>query len=283
MIEPVLAILIVTVVALLLAAALLHLLGKVGLGAVANWFCRAPGLDIWIMYFTILPLFGGAIAGVVLVPQGEDGVPAVAGWVGGLIGLAAAIAGQVISVVLWGWAHEFANRKAMQGPRLVGQLNKSVGRWRNHLAVWWTAWAVPVFALARFAQYFVYPPLTWLVRLPRYNTAEWVNVSRHKFSGLVGHDLIWCLYCDWMTGVWSLGTEMLRNVESFWCPIRFRSDKKCANCTIDFPDVDGGWVPADATMEDAVRVHAEKYPGPGGENAWFGHRVRLTREGEKVE
>ena len=37
---------------------------------------------------------------------------------------------------------------------------------------------------------------------------------------VIGHALIWCLYCDWMTGVWSLGTEMLRNVESFWYPIR---------------------------------------------------------------
>ena len=47
-----------------------------------------------------------------------------------------------------------------------------------------------------------------------------------KVEGLVGHDRIWCLYCDWMTGVWSLGTEMLRNVESFWCPLRFSSDAK---------------------------------------------------------
>jgi hypothetical protein len=105
---------------------------------------------------------------------------------------------------------------------------------------------VPIFAAARIGQYLVYPPLTWLVRLPKYNTAEWISVSRHKFEGLVGHDLIWCLYCDWMTGVWSLGTEMLRNVESFWCPIRFRSDKKCENCTLDFPDVDNGWAPKTA-------------------------------------
>jgi len=107
-------------------------------------------------------------------------------------------------------------------------------------------------------------------------------VSRHKFDGLVGHDLIWCLYCDWMTGVWSLGTEMLRNVESFWCPIRFRSDKKCENCTLDFPDLDNGWAPADGTMADAVKVHAEKYPGPDGVNAWFGHPTRLTIEGESA-
>jgi hypothetical protein len=106
-----------------------------------------------------------------------------------------------------------------------------------------------------------------------------VNVSRHKFCGLVGHDLIWCLYCDWMTGVWSLGTEMLRNVESFWCPIRFDSEKKCANCAIDFPDVDGGWVPAGATIADAAATVERMYGS--GQAGWFGHgsRVKLTVNG----
>ena len=51
-------------------------------------------------------------------------------------------------------------------------------------------------------------------------------------------DLIWCLYCDWMTGVYAFGGEMLRNVESFWCPIRFYDGKKCENCKIDFPDIE---------------------------------------------
>jgi hypothetical protein len=258
----------ITAGALLLAAGLLHLLGKIGLGALADWFTRAPGLDVWIFYFTIAPLFAGPIATVNAI----DANP----WLAGLLGLVAAIVGQIAAVLIWSRLHELANRKAVQGPRLVSQINTSVGPFRNHLAVWWTAWAVPIFAAARLAQYFVYPPLTWWVRLPKYKTADWVNVSRHKFEGLVGHDLIWCLYCDWMTGVWSLGTEMLRNVESFWCPIRFRSDKKCENCTLDFPDVDGGWAPGDGTMADAVKAHADHYPGPNGDNPWFGHPVRLT-------
>jgi hypothetical protein len=103
-----------------------------------------------------------------------------------------------------------------------------------------------------------------------------VNVSRQKFRGLVGHDLIWCLYCDWMTGVWSLGTEMLRNVESFWCPIRFASGKKCDNCKLDFPDVAGGWVPADSSVVEAAALVTEKFSG--GQKGWFGHPVRLTIE-----
>jgi len=264
-----------TAVALLLAAGLLHLLGKVGLRALGNWFCRAPGLDLWIAYFTVAPL----ILGPVWVMSRHDLGP----WATIALGLLAAILGQAAALIIWTGLHELANRDAIKGPRLVSQINKSVGPLRNHLAVWWTAWAVPLFALIRVAQWLVYPPLTWWVRLPKYNTAEWVNVSRHKFEGLVGHDLIWCLYCDWMTGVWSLGTEMLRNVESFWCPIRFRSDKKCENCTIDFPDVDGGWAKEDGTMADAVKAHADHYPGPGGENPWFGHPARLTVEGEPSE
>ncbi|MEM7756407.1 MAG: hypothetical protein AAF297_12340 [Planctomycetota bacterium] len=264
----------VILAALLLAAGALHLLGKLGLPAVADWFCRAPGLDVWIFYFTIAPLIAGPVSLARGRPDDASLWPAIA------LGLFIAVVAQVAAVLLWGWAHEFAHRKSAHGPRLVSQMNRSVGKFRNHAAVWWTAWAVPIFAAARIGQYLVYPPLTWLVRLPKYNTAEWINVSRHKFDGLVGHDLIWCLYCDWMTGVWSLGTEMLRNVESFWCPIRFRSDKKCENCTLDFPDLDNGWAPADGTLADVVKVHAEKYPGPDGINGWFGHPTRLTVEGE---
>jgi hypothetical protein len=149
-----------------------------------------------------------------------------------------------------------------------------------------------MFWIVRMAELIVYPPITWLVRLPPHRHADWVNVSRHKFKGLVGHDLIWCLYCDWMTGVWSLGSEMLRNVESFWCPIRFASDKKCENCRHDFPDVAAGWVRADADIADAAALVERKYTadprkpdaeaGDAGRdrwNAWFGHPARLTVHG----
>jgi len=261
----------ITVAALLIAALAIHLMAMLGLKALTSWFSKAPGLDVWIAYFTIAPL----IAGPIYLANATDAQT----WLAIFAGLLAAIIAQVITVLVWCRLHELANRKAIQGPRLVSQINRAVGPARNLLAVWWTAWAVPIFAIARLGQYIVYPPLTWLVRLPKYRTAEWVNVSRHKFDGLVGHDLIWCLYCDWMTGVWSLGTEMLRNIESFWCPIRFRSDKKCENCTLDFPDIDGGWANQDGTMADVVKTHADHYPGPNGENGWFGHPTRVTIEG----
>jgi thiol-disulfide isomerase/thioredoxin len=97
-------------------------------------------------------------------------------------------------------------------------------------------------------------------------------VSRQKFEGLVGQDLIWCLYCDWMTGVYSLGAEMLRNVESFWCPIRFYDDKKCENCKLDFPDIERGWVAKEGTMEDVEEVLKKMYAN--SQSSWFGHPER---------
>jgi len=264
-----------TLAALLLGAGLLHLLPRLGPGGkkLSDSFCRAPLLDLLITYFTVAPLILG---------------PVLAGWAG----LFGAIVGQVAAVLAWSMLHEAANPEARDGPRIVKSLNRLVGPARNHAAVWITALAVPIFWIVRVAEIVVYPPLTWLIRLPRYNHADWVNVSRHKFTGLVGHDLIWCLYCDWMTGVWSLGSEMLRNVESFWCPIRFDSARKCENCRHDFPDVEHGWVRADASIADAAALVEEKYtadprkPAPDGAprwNPWFGHPARLTVEGKSPD
>jgi hypothetical protein len=264
-----------TLGSLLLAALLLHALPKVGLGGLTRWLAHAPGLDLAVAYFTVAPL---VVAVVVAVNARAD----TNAWAAAGLGLLTAVLAQIAATLLWGWAHELANPRARRGPRIVATLNRNVGRGRNHLAVWWTAWAVPIFAIVRVAELFVYPPLIWLVKFPRYRQSEWVNISRHKFDGLVGHDLIWCLYCDWMTGVWSLGTEMLRNVESFWCPIRFDSTKKCDNCAIDFPDINGGWVASDKSMADVIAVIEAKYPRDSTTNAWFAHPVRLTREGQEI-
>jgi hypothetical protein len=219
---------------------------------------RAPLLDLVVAYFTILPWVVGML---------------IAGWAG----LPVAVAVQVLTLVVWCWMHEASHPQARHGPRIVTTLNRITGRWRNHAALWITTIVVPVFWAVRLGEVLVYPLLTLTVGLPRYRHGEWVNVSRHKFEGLVGHDLIWCLYCDWMTGVWSLGSEMLRNVESFWCPIRFYDGKKCENCRLDFPDIDNGWVAADATMAEVADVLEHKYGSDRRE--WFGHPARLTIEG----
>jgi hypothetical protein len=257
------AIAIIVIVLLLLGALVLHMIPRMGpFGkTVSVALCRAPALDLVVAYFTVLPLIYGP-------------------WCAHWAGFFGAVAGQVASLLIWSHVHEYYRRDAAGQPKIVDVLNRIVGRWRNHTAVWLTAIVTPLFSLVRAAEVFVYPPIAWLVGFPRYNQGDWVNVSRHKFSGLVGHDLIWCLYCDWMTGVWSLGSEMLRNVESFWCPIRFRSDKKCDNCSIDFPDVNHGWVPANGNMAEVVDILEKAHAGP--HHGWFGHPVRITVKGNDV-
>jgi len=241
-----------------LLAGLLTVSGRIS-RRLSDVLTRAPGLDV-------------AVAGLTWVPWVVAGV--VRGWAGVL----GAVAGQVVAYFLWVIVHEFAHRQAVRGPRIVKVLNHIAGRWRNHAALWATMIGLPAFWHFRFVELFCYPMLVRLLNFPRYHHADWINVSRQKFDGLVGHDLFWCLYCDWMTGVTSLGIEMLRNVESFWCPIRFSSGKKCANCKIDYPDIDGGWVPAHATMTDVTDTLDRMYSD--GRRSWFGHPARLTIRGQ---
>ena len=252
----------ITLAALLLGTLILHVLPKLGGGgrAVMEWCSAAPGLDLVVGYFTAAPMIVG---------------PILAGW----IGLAASVAAQVLALLTWSWLHGLAHPTARKGPRIVKVINELVGAPRNYAALWVTMIAVPMFWAVRVAEILLYPFLIWIVRFPRYTQGDWIRVSRHKFDGLVGHDLIWCLYCDWMTGVWSLGSEMLRNVESFWCPIRFQSDNKCENCKHDFPDIYGGWIPADGTMDDVTDI-IKKHYGEASVNSWFGHQARLTVKGE---
>jgi len=254
-----------TIALLLFGAGLLHLLPKLGrMGrSISDVFCRAPLLDVLVTYFTVAPLIAGPIYGRF----------------GGLLG---AIAGQFLALILWSLLHEAFNPQIRKHPRIISVINRRVGAFRNLAAVYWTAWVVPVFWLIRMAEILIWPALVWLVEFPRYRHADWVNVSRHKFAGLVGHDLIWCLYCDWMTGVWSLAGEMLRNVESFWCPIRFYDGKKCDNCSVDYPDINNGWVPATATMADVTAKLEEMYPNGQTPNAWFGHPVRISINGKRI-
>jgi hypothetical protein len=211
---------------------------------------KAPCLDLIVSLIIWLPWVGGSYFG---------------GWLGFLTTFAAQI------LVMQGWIliHESLHQEAVKGPRIVKFVNQKFGWWRNHLALWATAIALPAFVVIRFAEFVAYPVLVWVLDFPSYKHSEWVNVSRHKFEGLVGHDLIWCLYCDWMTGVYSLGAEMLRNVESFWCPIRFYDGKKCENCKIDFPDIEGGWVDANGTMRDVEAVLKQQYQQPP--YTWFGY------------
>lgn len=229
---------------------------------IAESFARAPLLDLWVALLTWVPW-------VVM--------SCIWGWVG----LVGSLLGQMIALGIWCFVHESMHREAARGPRIVKFINRSVGRWQNHLALWVTLIALPGFWFIRIIQALFYWTLVVLLGFPKYRQSDWINVSRQKFEGLIGHDLVWCLYCDWMTGVYSLGAEMLRNVESFWCPIRYYDGKKCENCKVDFPDIAGGWVAADGTMHDVERVMQEQYGQ--GRREWFGHPARLTVKGQPVE
>lgn len=256
----VLTIALVTLAAELALTFLLSALRRAGsAGArVSDALCRAPLLDLLFGVMSFAPPVIGFI---------------VASWPG----LGGAILGQAITVPVWIFLHELVHRRAARGPRLLKAQNATIGRLRNHTALWITVLSFPIFWFVRFGEILFYPPLRMLLRFPKYPQGDWVNVSRHKFEGLVGHDLIWCLYCDWMTGVYSLAGEMLRNVESFWCPIRFYEGKKCENCRIDFPDVDQ-WATPDGSVEPAVALF-EKHYGDG-RREWFGHPARLTVKGQ---
>lgn len=241
---------------------LLVLLPRLGNGGrrISDVCCKAPLLDAVVACLTWVPWVACAIAF----------------HFGGFLG---SIIGEAIVLTLFCYIHEAMHPAAKAGPRIVKFINRTVGRWQNHLALWLTLISLPGFWVIRFLEFFVYWPLPVLLGFPKYKQAEWINVSRHKFDGLVGHDLVWCLYCDWMTGVYSLGAEVLRNVESFWCPIRFYDGKKCDNCKLDFPDIAHGWVPATANMTDVEAVMTEKYAG--NNKSWFGHPTRLTVNGQE--
>ncbi len=245
-------------VAAVLAWQLAVILVTMAVTRVSDVLTRAPALDVVLGLLTWIPWVA-------------------MGWWYGWAGFIAAVLGEFLSLQAFAILH--AKATGYRGPEIRKALDGFVGPLRNHLGLWITIPALPIFLAIRLGQLAVYPFLVHVLDFPRYRMAEWVNVSRQKFDGLIGHDLIWCLYCDWMTGVYSLGAEMLRNVESFWCPIKFYEGKKCENCRIDFPDVDE-WVPADGRMSDVVELLESKYsPEEGTPRSWFGHPERTPAPG----
>jgi hypothetical protein len=217
----------------------------------------APGLDIVVSALTWIPWLLAFL---------------LCGWTGVL----ACVLGQIAAMEAFCFWHE--KQHPDRGPSIARTLNGLTDPVANNIALLATLPALPAFLLIRFSQLTTYPILTRTVRLPPYDHSEWVSVSRMKFDGLIGHDLVWCLYCDWMTGIYALGGEMLRNLESFWCPIRFYPGKKCENCKLDFPDIPN-WVPADGTMQDVEAKLVEKYAGRKW-NSWWGHPDRKDEKPE---
>lgn len=218
--------------------------------------CRAPALDLVVSILTWIPW--------ALAIRWSGG----AGFLGCVIGQIAALETFIRThPVLCGY----------NGPTIHTKIDKIAGHFNNHLGLYATLPALPGFLMIRLTQIVVWPVLRWTMKFPKYQEGDWIAVSRQKFSGLVGHDLVWCLYCDWMTGLYSYGGEMLRNLESFWCPIRFDSAKKCDNCMSTFPDVKE-WVPAGGTIEDVTALIEKKYPpNSPGSRSWYGHPSRKDK------
>lgn len=221
---------------------------------ISDKIARAPVLDFFISLFTWIPWIAG---------YQIDRWPGV---------LAAAVA-QILALHFFCIVHRAI--RGRKGRTLTEAQGRVLGPIRNQVCLIVQTPTVFVFVGIRVAEIFLYPLIAWLGKLPTYRHGEWVNLSRHKYDGLIGYDLLWCWYCDWMTGLWALGSEMLRNIESFWCPIQFSDKTKNHNAAIDFPDINS-WAPPDGTMEDAVRAFEEHYDGKR-KNSWWGHP---DREGE---
>ena len=218
-----------------------------------DWLCRAPALDWLIGFLSWIPW---VLSSYWFCFHG---------FLGSIIGQLA---------FLYSFFYFHSKQRKYEGPTIHKTANQIVGRFNNQLGLLMTLPALPVFLVVRFAEIILYPFLIWTMKFPKYDHGDWVNVSRQKFSGLVGADLVWCLYCDWMTGLYALGGEMLRNLESFWCPIRFYQDKKCDNCKVDFPDITE-WVKSEGTLQDVTELMKQKYPPESkGVRAWFGHPSR---------
>jgi hypothetical protein len=219
--------------------------------SISERIVRAPFLDLLISIFTWIPWAVGFLLN---------------GWMGVL----SALFGQFLGIYVFC----FLDRAIRGTPAdtLTAAQARVLGPLRNHLALLATTPATVAFIAVRLTELLVYPLVARLAKLPTYKTSEWVNLSRHKYQGLTGPDLLWCWYCDWMTGIWALGSEMLRNIESFWCPIRCRDEAKNRNAATDFPDVEK-WAPADAGVAEAIKVFEEHYDGQR-KNSWFGHTDR---------
>src|SRR3989449_4609683 len=99
-------------------AGLLHLIPRLGVAGtrISAWLCRAPGLDLVVSLFTWVP-------------------PTVLGILYGWRGVAGAIFGQGLGVLVWMFAHQMAHRQYVKGPRIVTLLHPTLRPVHNHVAL----------------------------------------------------------------------------------------------------------------------------------------------------
>ncbi|MGE0615921.1 MAG: hypothetical protein AB7P04_09785 [Bacteriovoracia bacterium] len=222
----------------------------------AETLARAPALDAIVAATTWLPW------GYALVR-------------GGISALLTCFLAQFLAASLVCMLHtRFHTRmRGQEASPLRKTLGGIVGPTRVVVGFWLTTLALPAFLVIRLGQVTAYPLLSFTLGFPKYRHGEWIRISRQKFEGLIGLDLLWCLYCEWAAGVYSLGGEMIRNNESFWCPIRFYDQKHCGNCRTDFPDL-AQWIPLDSgKMDDVKKKLKETYTHqPADARGWYGYQ-----------
>jgi hypothetical protein len=204
----------------------------------SDWMAKPPGIDLVVIMLTVVPGVYVWIKGVQIHQH----------WAGGFAGFAVASVCQFIALELFHLFHTWhATRKGVANLRINHTIGSRFGHWRNRLGLWVTVPSVPFFLVNRMGHFTGYIPLMVVLDFPRFNHADYISVSRQKIENLIGADLVWCLYCDWMTGGWSLTTAMLNEVESFWCPLTFVDREKCEKCSHFFRmDL---WAPSNATPE----------------------------------
>jgi hypothetical protein len=217
------------------------------------WLSRPPAIDFLVALFTLIPWITGSFLGLLISHRAT----------GALAGLALTVLAQLIALELFDLVHSRIRVPGHSRLKINPTLTHLHGLLRNRLGLWITVPAVPGFLLIRFFQAFFYPPLVALLHFKPFRQSDYISVSRHKIENLVGADLVWCLYCDWMTGQWSLGTEMLNQVESFWCPLAFADRSKCEKCA-QFFDMTR-WAPSHTTpaqMEQVILTIQGATPKP---------------------
>lgn len=221
-----------------------------------RWFVGF-GVDAVIAIFTL-----GPIALALALPRTREG-----GWVAWL---ASPVVASCVFLALWCVGDELI-RGERGGFRIWRYWLRRDGLLR-YLLGWSILLAVPVFWMIRVAEVVVYPALNAAWGLPRLRTRDFIALSRHKTRGLVGADYLFCLYCEWMTGLWSMGTEMLRHLESMWCPLRFGRAEQCDRCSATFPDIPE-WTDPEEGMPAIQRFYELHYEGrPLGERSHLGAR-----------
>lgn len=207
-----------------------------------EFLARPPAVDCVVILYTAAPWIAGGFAGAQIHQH----------WLGGVGGVAAVTVAQILALEIFDWVHcRIAARQGIQDLQINRSIERRFGKLKNRTCLWLTVPSIPFFLYNRlgFLGYFLFE---WMLGFSHFKSSDYITVSRQKIQNLVGADLVWCLYCDWMTGGWTLTSEILNEVESFWCPLKFSDATKCAKCANYFSI--GHWTPPQTTAAEIGKI-----------------------------